>query len=73
MKTVQRFMSPDSFLIIGPSQFVADAIASEVRNLFRTIKDRFQNSEPDVYSIVYDNVMAQAGASDLVLDAFFES
>ena len=73
MKTVQRFMSPDSFLIIGPSQFVADAIASEVRNLFRTIKDRFQNSEPDVYSIVYDNVMAQAGASDLVLDAYFES
>ncbi|MBP5161738.1 MAG: ROK family transcriptional regulator [Spirochaetales bacterium] len=73
MKTVQRFMSPDSFLIIGPSQFVADAIASEVRNLFRTIKDHFQNSEPDVYSIVYDNVTAQAGASDLVLDAFFES
>lgn len=73
MKTVQRFISPDSFLIIGPSQFVADQIASEVRALYNTSKDYFQSWKPNVFSMVYDNVMAQSGASDLVLDAYFES
>ncbi len=73
MKTVQRFISPDSFLIIGPSQFVAESIASEVRQLYKTSKDYFQSWKPNVFSMVYDNAMAEAGASDLVLDAYFES
>ncbi|MBO4424466.1 MAG: ROK family protein, partial [Spirochaetales bacterium] len=73
MKTVQRFISPDSFLIVGPSKFVADRISSEVTELYNTSKDYFQNWKPNVFSMVYDNVMAQSGASDLVLDAYFES
>ena len=73
MKTVQRFISPDSFLIIGPSQFVSESIASEVRQLYKTSKDYFQSWKPNVFSMVYDNAMAEAGASDLVLDAYFES
>ena len=73
MKTAQRFISPDSFLIIGPSQFVADRISSEVTELYNTSKDYFQSWKPNVFSMVYDNVMAQSGASDLVLDAYFES
>ena len=73
MKTIQRSLSPDSFLIICPSIFVAEALASKIRKLYNKGTDYFQNRIPNVFAMAYDNVMAQAGASDLVLDEFFES
>ena len=73
MKTIQRSLSPDSFLIISPSVDVAESLASRVRNLYAGATDYFQDKVPSVFAMAYDNVMAQAGASDLVLDEFFES
>ena len=73
MKTIQRSLSPDSFLIISPSLSVAESLASRIRDLYLNAKDYFQNRIPSVFAMAYDNVMAQAGASDLVLDEFFES
>jgi hypothetical protein len=73
MKTIQRSLSPDSFLIICPSILVAETLASKIRELYRGARDYFQNRIPSVFAMAYDNVIAQAGASDLVIDAFFES
>lgn len=73
MKTIQRALSPDSFLIICPSIFVAETIASKIRKLYKSSEDYFQNRKPSVFAMAYDNVLAQAGASDLVLDEFFGS
>ncbi len=73
MKTIQRSLSPDSFLIICPSIFVAETLAEKIRILYKGARDYFQNRIPSVFAMAYDNVVAQAGASDLVIDAFFES
>ncbi|MBQ5365810.1 MAG: hypothetical protein IIU49_07060, partial [Spirochaetales bacterium] len=73
MKTIQRSLSPDSFLIISPSILVAETMAAEIKELYDSSDDYFQARKPNVYAMAYDNVMAQAGASDLVLDEFFES
>lgn len=73
MKTIQRSLSPDSFLIICPSVFVAETLAEEIRELYAGSDDHFQARDPNVFAMAYDNVMAQAGASDLVLDEFFDS
>lgn len=73
MKTIQRSLSPDSFLIISPSIAVAECLASKIRELYLHATDYFQDRIPNVFAMAYDNVMAQAGASDLVLDEFFES
>ena len=73
MKTIQRSLSPDSFLIISPSIAVAESLAAKIRDLYLNATDYFQNRIPSVFAMAYDNVMAQAGASDLVLDEFFES
>lgn len=73
MKTIQRSLSPDSFLIISPSVDVAESLASRVGKLYADATDYFQDRIPSVFAMAYDNVMAQAGASDLVLDEFFES
>ena len=73
MKTIQRSLSPDSFLIISPSVAVAECLASKIRELYLHATDYFQDRIPSVFAMAYDNVMAQAGASDLVLDEFFES
>ena len=73
MKTIQRSLSPDSFLIISPSIMVAETMAQEIRELYKGSDDYFQARDPNVFAMAYDNVMAQAGASDLVLDEFFDS
>lgn len=73
MKTIQRALAPDSFLIICPSIFVAETLASKIRKLFASSTDYFKSKNPTVFAMAYDNVLAQSGASDLVLDEFFES
>ena len=73
MKTIQRSLSPESFLLICPNDYIAENLAMFIKRIFQTEVDRFQKVKPNIYSIAYDGVMAQAGASDLALDKYFES
>lgn len=70
MRSIIRFLSPRSFLFIGCSETVSDAIADEVRRLF-VEPDAFDADIPCIYSKAYDPLLAQRGASDLVLADFF--
>lgn len=70
MKSIIRFLSPRSFLFVGCSDTVSNAIADEVRRLF-VEPDAFDADIPCIYANAYDPLFAQKGASDLVLAAFF--
>ncbi|MGX8678657.1 MAG: ROK family protein [Sphaerochaetaceae bacterium] len=71
MKSVIRMLGPDSFLITSPNLGVANALRDGVIKLFENESDIFQASKPAVLARQYDTMMAQRGASDLVLDRFF--
>ena len=73
MKTIQRTLAPDTFLIIGKSHHVAEAIAEGVQKLLSETTDHFQTRSPKVLSMEYDNLQAQLGASELALDSYFRS
>ena len=70
MKSIIRFLSPRTFLFVGCSETVSNAIADEVRRLF-VEPDAFDADIPFIYAKAYDPLFAQKGASDLVLAAFF--
>ncbi len=70
MKSIIRFLAPRTFLFVGCSAVVADAIADAVRRLF-VEPDAFDDDIPLIYSTAYDPLYAQRGASDLVLTDFF--
>lgn len=70
MKSIIRFLSPRTFLFIGCSETVSNAIADEVRRLF-VEPDAFDADIPCIYAKAYDPLLAQKGASDLVLADFF--
>ena len=70
MKIIMRLLAPRSFLFVGCSSLVADALALEVRHLI-VEPDAFACGPPEIFATAYDPLLAQKGASDLVLQEFF--
>jgi predicted NBD/HSP70 family sugar kinase len=70
MKVIMRFLAPQSFLFVGCSSTVSEAICCQVRRLMAE-PDAFEVDPPKVFGTAYDPLLAQKGASDLVLVDFF--
>lgn len=73
MKSIVRFLAPEAFMLIGTNKTVSEALCESVRGLFAREQDNFLPTKPQIYSLVYDNLLAQQGASDLVLNQFFNA
>jgi len=71
MKIIMRLLAPQSFLFVGCSVTVSEAICKQVKHLMAE-PDAFDTVLPQVFSTVYDPLVAQRGASDLVLVDFFK-
>jgi predicted NBD/HSP70 family sugar kinase len=71
MKIIMRFLAPQSFLFVGCSSTVSEAISKQVNHLISE-PDAFELATPRVFSTAYDPLLAQKGASDLVLVKFFK-
>lgn len=70
MRIIKRLLAPQSFLFVCCSSVVADALATEVKRLI-VEPDAFENNPPLIFATAYDPLLAQKGASDLVLKEFF--
>lgn len=70
MKVIMRLLAPQSFLFVGCSTAVSEALSKQVRHLLAE-PDAFDTDLPQVFSTVYDPLVAQRGASDLVMVDFF--
>ena len=71
VKDIQRFSSPESFLIICSSVFTAERIAEKLRLRLESEKDFFTPKAPNVKAVGYDTSLALKGAMELVLSGFF--
>ncbi len=71
VKDIQRFSAPDSFLIICSSSFVAERIATCLRERLAREKDFFAQNDPTILGMGYDTSLALRGATELVLADFF--
>jgi predicted NBD/HSP70 family sugar kinase len=70
-KSIMRFFTPRSFLILGNSELVSRRIAENIRNRWIRELDAFVPEPPMVFSRQYDPLLAQRGASELVLTYYF--
>nr|WP_319472707.1 ROK family protein [uncultured Sphaerochaeta sp.] len=70
IKVLMRLFAPKSFLFVGCCDVVADAIREQVARLLDE-PDAFSTEPPRIFSTAYDPLLAQKGASDLVLQEFF--
>jgi predicted NBD/HSP70 family sugar kinase len=71
MKAIMRILAPRSFLFIGCSATVSQAITDQIRQQLQE-SDLFESTPPRIFSAAYDPLLAQKGASDLVLSRFFQ-
>ena len=71
VKDIQRFSAPDSFLIICSSAFVAERIATCLRERLAKEKDFFARKDPSIIGMGYDTSLALRGATELVFADFF--
>jgi len=72
MKSIVRILAPKSFLIVACSDIVAKTIANEIRRLIEE-PDVFVGQPPRIFSASYDPYLATKGASDLVLNNYFNT
>ncbi len=70
MKIIMRLLSPKSFLFVCCCDTISDALCDHVRRLISE-PDAFCGEIPQIFGTAYDPLLAQRGASDLVLQDFF--
>ncbi|QQO09513.1 ROK family transcriptional regulator [Breznakiella homolactica] len=71
MKSIMRFLTPRSFLIIGNGELISGHIATALRKRWASEPDAFVPDPPQVFSHAYDPLVSQRGASDLVISYYF--
>lgn len=71
IKNIIRMLGSESFLITSGSLLVSQSLCDAVEKLFDNESDSLQTSKPTLSARKYDVLMAQRGASDLVLDHYF--
>ncbi len=70
VQTVSRLFRPSSFLFVACSEAVASDLARRVGERLRSARSSFDVVEPRLLGRAYDEVLAQRGAADLVMDHF---
>ena len=73
MKVIVRVFSPKKFFFITMDEVVGEYISKGVSKLFIQNKDNFQSYIPEITYRKYNGILAQQGASDLVLRNVFNS
>lgn len=70
MKILTRLLAPKSYLFVGCCDAVAQALREQVEHLLSE-PDAFCSETPQIFATAYDPLLAQKGASDLVLQEYF--
>ena len=70
MKILTRLLAPKSYLFVGCHEAVAQALREQVEHLLSE-PDAFSSETPRIFATAYDPLLAQKGASDLVLQEYF--
>jgi predicted NBD/HSP70 family sugar kinase len=70
-KSIMRFFTPRSFLVLGNGELVSRRIAENIRERWIRESDAFVPEPPMIFSHKYDPLVSQRGASELVLADFF--
>jgi predicted NBD/HSP70 family sugar kinase len=71
MKTIMRLLSPRSFLILSNGKLVSLRIAEHIKRRWIDEPDSFVSQAPPIFSNVYNPLVSQRGASDLVISWYF--
>lgn len=71
IKLISRFLAPEAFVLVGLGDLVPRAIAMEAEKLLKADEDSMNGAGRVIHCQQYDTLMAQRGASDLVLNRFF--
>ncbi|MDD4573020.1 MAG: ROK family transcriptional regulator [Sphaerochaeta sp.] len=71
MRIIKRLLAPQSFLFVCCSSLVAEALALEVKRQIIE-PDAFESDPPLIFATDYDPLITQRGASDLVLQEYFQ-
>jgi predicted NBD/HSP70 family sugar kinase len=66
-KSIMRFFTPCSFLIIANGDLVSGSIAAHIRKRWARESDNFITEKPQFFSRGYNALVSQRGASDLVI------
>ncbi|MBL8966870.1 MAG: ROK family protein, partial [Spirochaetaceae bacterium] len=69
-QSVSRLFKPKGFLVVAGSEAIAAALSRLLRARLAEAHSGFDREEPAFTAAVYDPVLAQRGAADLVLDEF---
>ena len=71
IKSIMRFLSPRSFLILGNGKLVSGFIADHIKKRLINEPDAFIPDIPSVFGGACNPLISQRGASDLVISYFF--
>ncbi|MDR1587544.1 MAG: ROK family protein [Treponema sp.] len=71
MKSIMLLLAPESFLVIGAGLQVSQMLAERIREKLLRESDVYAPYPPSIFSHTYDPLVAQRGASDLVLADYF--
>ena len=70
-KTIMRFFTPRSFLILANGELLSRCIADNLVKCWSRESDAFVSEAPQVFSNSYNALVSQRGASDLVISYYF--
>jgi predicted NBD/HSP70 family sugar kinase len=71
MKSIMRFFSPHSFLILGNGGHISSHIAEHIKKHWECETDVFMSNPPLIFSSTWNPLASQRGASDLVISHYF--
>jgi predicted NBD/HSP70 family sugar kinase len=72
-KSIMRFLSPRSFLILANGTQLSSNIAENIRKCWAKESDIFISEKPRIFSHSYNTLAAQRGASYLVISYYFST
>ena len=70
-KSIMRFFTPRSFLILGNGELVSQKIAENLQKRWQEESDDFVVKIPRFFGSIYNPLIFQQGASDLVMTHYF--
>lgn len=71
MKILMRLFAPNAFLLVGCCDTIVNALRDKVEQQLVSEPDAFTTEFPHIFAAAYDPLLAQKGASELVLQEFF--
>jgi len=70
-KSIMRFFTPRSFLILANGEKLSRCIAENLMKSWQQETDAFVSEAPQIFSNSYNALVSQRGASDLVISYYF--